>query len=166
MPARGSILETLSLATPADAAAGAGHVAIVKLMVAGESIRRTVRGQLAHAGLTIEGFKTLAALRQLDPAPASPSRLAQITATNAAVLSHTLTRLELSRLVTRERDADDRRVVHVRLTPLGHSTVARALDACQDCVHRLVEGLQPADLRHLTAVCDSLHQAALRSAPT
>ena len=158
-----SIRDALTLAAaPAGAEAELRHDAILELVMAGENIRQAMRTQLARVGLTMEGFQTLAVLRQLDPAAASPTHLAQKTATTKALLSHTLTRLELSQLITRERDSTDRRIVWVRLTPLGRTTVQRALIACRKCLEQVAERIKPADLKTLLGLCQNLNDSSCR----
>lgn len=163
MHSHGSIREALCLASaPAGAEGELRHQAILQLVVAGENIRQAVRAQLARVGLTIEGFQTLAALRHLDPEAASPTLIAQKTETTKALLSHTLTRLELSQLITRERDSADRRIVRVRLTPLGRTTVQRALAACHKCLDLIAQPFGAAELEALLGLCQGLNESSRR----
>jgi DNA-binding MarR family transcriptional regulator len=65
-------------------------------------------------------------------------------------------RLERDGLVARERDARDRRVVHVRLTPRG-ATVHRRIDAdLLQKLARLLDRLDAADRRDLFRIIGKL----------
>lgn len=156
-----SLRDILQLAAPPP---GGPHElryrAILRLLLLGENIHGALRSRLAGQGLTLEGFQALAALRHIDPAPASPTVLAGKTETPRALLNHTLTRLELSGLIVRERDAADRRVVWIRLSTLGRSTIERGWAACHDCFDQLTASLQGEELIQFLNACTKLDAAA------
>lgn len=69
----------------------------------------------------------LLCLRQLDAQGAMPTgRLAGAMSLSPATVCGILDRLEARELVTRERQADDKRRVHVRLTAKGRRTARKA----------------------------------------
>lgn len=156
-----SIRETLQLIAPQP---GGPHElryrAILRLLLLGENIHGALRTRLAGQGLTLEGFHALAALLRIDPAPASTTVLAEKTETPRALLNHTLTRLELSGLIVRERDAADRRVVWIRLSTLGRSTIERGWAACHDCFDQLTAPLTGEELIQFLNACTKLDAAA------
>ena len=139
---------------------GLGHRALLELLAASEEIRKALRTRLAHSGLTLEGFQVLAALHQ-DPVSATPTLLAKKIKTSQTVLSHTLNRLEFSRLLARQRGGKDRRMVQVQLTPLGQSTVKKASIACNQAVRQLVSMFDERALKELVSSCTKLCQGAL-----
>ncbi len=65
-------------------------------------------------------------------------------------------RLERDELVHRERDALDRRVVHVRLTPRGTQHYRRIDAAIEESMVRFMGMLDPADRRALLHILDKL----------
>lgn len=156
-----SIREILQLVAPPP---GGSHElryqAILRLLLLGEKIHGALRHRLAGQGLTLEGFQTLAALLRIDPAPASTAVLAEKIETPRALLNHTLTRLELSGLIVRERDATDRRVVWIRLSTLGRSTIERGWTACHGCFDQLTSPLQADELLQFLNACTKLDAAA------
>lgn len=168
MQSQDSIAEALgAVAAQTAGRARLRQAAVLELVAAGAGVRQAVRVQLARAGVTIEGFQTLAALRNIEPAAASTAQLAQKAATTSALLGHTLVRLELSQLITRERDSADRRLVRVRLTPHGRATLQQALTACREGVEQLSERLGTSDLQALIGFCRLLHDSSDRlSRPT
>lgn len=149
-----------SLAPSPEAANVVTCRALSGFMAAGEDVRRALRNQLGRKGLTIEGFQALAAIRSFEPATSCPSALAERIGTTRALLSHTLTRLEFSRLVTRERDTEDRRVVHYTLTPLGREALEKARLTCTDSVQALFSDFSEADLTGLISSCAKLTHGA------
>lgn len=159
-----SIREILQLIAPQP---GGPHElryrAILRLLLLGEKIHGALRHRLAGQGLTLEGFQTLAALRHIDPAPASVTVLAEKIETPRTLLNHTLTRLELSGLIVRERDATDRRVVWIRLSALGRNTIERGWTACHDCFDQLTSPLAGEELIQFLNACTKL-DAAVRDA--
>ena len=161
MHAHSSVRETLHLLAPeATGAQALRHQAVFQLVIAGEEIGAALRSRLAEQGLTIEGFQTLAALKQVDPEPASPTFLAQRTDTTRALLSHTLTRLEISGLISRHRDELDRRIFWVRLTPAGREAVERGAEASHRCIEQLTARLARPELAALISACSRFDQAS------
>jgi DNA-binding MarR family transcriptional regulator len=79
------------------------------------------RDALDSDGLRYWQFKVLLMLRrQGPPYSASPSQLAEMLGLTRGALSARLRPIEEAGLIARSADGDDRRRVHVRLTPLGH----------------------------------------------
>jgi DNA-binding MarR family transcriptional regulator len=156
-----SITEVIKFLTPpSDTTAELRFRALLGFMAAGEDVRTALRTQLARSGLTIEGFLALAAIRSFEPGPSSPSALATVIGTSRALLSHTLTRLEFSNLISRERDLTDRRVIWLRLTPAGRTAIEQGLTTCNECVTKLVGEFDHADLTDLVDVCGKINTQA------
>lgn len=156
-----SIRETLTLIAPTAAAAARSprHQAVLQFITAGDEIRKALRSQLAQDGLTVEGFQALAAL-QHQAGVSTPSVLAHQIGTTRALLSHTLNRLEISGLITRQRADGDRRVVRVRLTPLGKTTIEHAAATCNKSVLHLVSMFDESALAELMKSCAKLTRSA------
>ncbi|WP_347355072.1 MarR family transcriptional regulator [Intrasporangium sp.] len=82
----------------------------------------------SEQGLEGWAFDVLSALRRAgDPYELSPGRLVQQTLVTSGTMTNRVDRLERHGLVERRPDPDDRRGVHVRLTPAGREVVDRAM---------------------------------------
>ena len=82
----------------------------------------TRRESLTSGGLKLWQFKVLLTLRRLGPPySASPSQLADMLGLTRGALSVRLAPIEKAGLIIRTTDTADRRRVHARLTPAGHT---------------------------------------------
>lgn len=165
MQSSASVREAIKFLTPnAGSALELRFRALLDFMAASEDVRHALRCQLALKGLTIEGFLALAAMRSAEPGAVTPSALARTVGTTRALLSHTLMRLEISNLISRDREVRDRRVdrrvVWVCLTPAGRTTIDDALKTCTGSIGRLVDEFDEKDLDGLIRACGKLNQSA------
>ncbi|MFS0691560.1 TetR family transcriptional regulator [Streptomyces nitrosporeus] len=118
-----------------------------------ELVDRTVR---AH-GLSPSAYEVLATLR----AAGAPYRLpmgevAAAGTVRAGGLTQHADRLEAAGLLRRERDAGDRRVVRLCLTPKGLGLAARVFEARAALERDLLGRLAPGDRRRLTGLLGGL----------
>ncbi|WP_028652424.1 MarR family winged helix-turn-helix transcriptional regulator [Nocardioides halotolerans] len=136
------------------------HEAIVgRLMILGRHLSGTRAVAHADTGLDRPSFKVLLALRRVGPPyVASPSELAAYLGLSRGALSARLGPLEDDRLITRALDRDDRRRVHVRLTPKGRRAFDRHARLEGRAEADLLDVLSPADQRRLA---DLLHELVL-----
>lgn len=84
----------------------------------------------AFADQSLEGweFDVLSALRRAgEPYELTPGRLIEETLVSSGTMTNRVDRLVSKGLVTRDADTTDRRVVRVRLTPAGKTTVDAAM---------------------------------------
>ncbi|SEP21588.1 DNA-binding transcriptional regulator, MarR family [Trujillonella endophytica] len=89
-------------------------------------------------GISLTGFE---ALRRIADAPgerASMGEVAEALGLSRAGVTSTVTRLVAAGLVVRERGADDRRLLHGRLTDAGRATVRAAAATHDDLVAHLL----------------------------
>lgn len=70
-------------------------------------------------------------------------------------------RLEKDGLILRERDPQDRRVVHSRLTDEGLSTIDELFAEHLDNERRMLAGLTPAECRQLARLLEKLERSVL-----
>lgn len=124
------------------------------LYAASNAVIRAWRPRLAVLGLTYPQYIVLLALWQ--DGTLATGQIAQRLSLPQNALTPIIDRLERAGLVTRDRDPDDRRVVHVTLTAQGRA-LDSALGAAQEQV-RCDTGLSVAaldalrsDLRRLAA---------------
>lgn len=132
---------------------------ILQILETGDQVMRTLRSQLAREGLTAEGFQALAALVDL-PESVPLSELVDAVDTPRALLSETLTRLEYSGLIQRQRGEIDRRKVRVHLTPAGREAINRARSVIQRSIGELVGDEDEEALQSFAERCATLIKRA------
>ena len=89
-----------------------------------------VERRMEPLGLTDAQWKPLLRLL-LDP-PGTAAALARMCHLDAGGLTRLLDRLEAKGLCQRERSQEDRRVVHITLTPEGHAAAAQIPEQLED----------------------------------
>jgi DNA-binding MarR family transcriptional regulator len=102
-------------------------LALLACVSAGAAIHAAMQRDLARSGLTEPGFGILSVLLAQDPEAVLRSDLAVAAGLSPMRTDDALTRLEMSRLVQRHRDAGDRRLVWLRLTDAGKTRITDAL---------------------------------------
>lgn len=99
--------KTLHSLAPTCAAKDAERFhALVQFIQAGDEVMKSLRGLLAIEGLTAEGFQALAALNP-DTEVTALADLVDRVDSPRALLSQTLSRLELSGLISRQRGTEE-----------------------------------------------------------
>ncbi|MBP7140290.1 MAG: hypothetical protein KBA71_00145 [Opitutaceae bacterium] len=133
--------------------------AILQVLDAGKQMMAGLRRSLAREGLTGEGFQVLSALADL-PELAPLSDLIAIVDTPRPFLSETLTRLEYSGLIARQRGEVDRRMIRLQLTPAGRRAIDDARSLVQKSVWQILGDMNDDALRGLMARCAALGREA------
>jgi MarR family transcriptional regulator for hemolysin len=95
--------------------------------------------------------------------PANQRKLAEKVGVREATLTHHLNAMDASGLVTRTRDAANRRVHVVELTDAGEAAFLRMQEAAIAFDARLRAGLADADLDHLSDLLGTLAANAGRT---
>jgi MarR family transcriptional regulator, 2-MHQ and catechol-resistance regulon repressor len=113
--------------TPTKNSAGRGAEKLAlatytKLMRAAESVTARTSRQMAAADLTVSQFGVLEALYHKGPLCQRDIALKILKSTGNMTM--VIDNLEKRGLVTRERDAQDRRYLTVHLTPAGNELIA------------------------------------------
>ncbi|MFD8594309.1 MarR family winged helix-turn-helix transcriptional regulator [Kitasatospora sp. NPDC059646] len=120
---------------------------------------------LKEHGLTAPAFHILAVLRRAGPDHRlTTGRLAAIDMVTCSGMTVRADKLEKSGLVVRERDENDRRVVHLRLTERGLRLTDRVLAGLHAREARLTAGFDADELRALAGLADRLERALQHSA--
>jgi len=114
---------------------------------------RWVLEALRPAGLSPSQFNVLRILRGARPEAVTCGDIGERMVTRDPDLTRLLDRLEAAGMVTKSRDADDRRVVNVRITPAGLRAVERASEAVSV---RLQAAMGPLGRRRLESLADLL----------
>ena len=99
---------------------------VARLVLLTKHLAHSRETTFADEDLGRASFKVLLALRRLGPPyTAQPSELAEQLGLSRGALSARLSPLEQDGLITRTTDPDDRRRVHVALTPAGREAFDR-----------------------------------------
>jgi DNA-binding MarR family transcriptional regulator len=123
---------------------------IARLSILGRHLTVARRDTLDSSGLKHWQFKVLLMLRRLGPPyVASPSQLADMLGLTRGALSARLAPLEQAGLITRADHADDRRRVHVRLTPAGRDALDRHVNSEEEGESALLAPLTPREKQTL-----------------
>lgn len=129
---------------------------VLELLGAASAVRAALQRQLSRLELTELKLGALGVLFALAPTPATPADLAAHTGVTRSAMTDVLEQLETRGLIRRERDARDRRLVHVHLTAAGRSTADGALTDYLKNVGRIATDIDPQAAQHLLALCSRL----------
>lgn len=118
-------------------------------------ISRTVR----EYGISLPAYEVLAVLRDAgEPYRRTTGEVAAAGTARAGGLTQHADRLEAAGLIRRERDADDRRIIRLCLTPEGLELAERIVAARSAQEQELLAGLGAADRRRLSGLLGALGQ--------
>ncbi|MFI0968225.1 TetR family transcriptional regulator [Streptomyces sp. NPDC021080] len=117
---------------------------------------RTLLGRTVREyGISLPAFEVLAALHESgEPYRRTTGEVAD--SVGAGVLTQHIDRLEGAGLLRRERDARDRRIVHLRLTAAGVELADRVTAVRSALEGELLAGLHPSDRHQLTELLGAL----------
>jgi MarR family transcriptional regulator for hemolysin len=131
------------------------HVPIgLRLSQAARAVERAFDDALAGAGGTLPVWLILLNLKIRKPA--SQRELAEAVGVREATLTHHLNAMDERGLITRTRDAANRRVQVVALTDAGEAAFLRLRQAATAFDEKLRSGLADADLDHLDRLLGAL----------
>jgi DNA-binding MarR family transcriptional regulator len=107
----------------------AAPMAVVgRVLVLGQVLTARANAVLKDAGLTYSDLDVLATLRRAgSPYRLTPTALRRSVLLTSGAMTACLNRLEARGLLTREPDADDRRVLAAALTPAGRDLADQAI---------------------------------------
>ena len=114
-------------------------------------------------GLTTPEWRVLVTLGELGAAVAS--EIGADTAMHKTKVSRAVRGLEARRWLARRRDAEDRRVEHLSLTPLGVEALAQLSPAMLEAERRIVARLTVEERIALDRALAALERAAPRPDP-
>ena len=89
-------------------------------------------------GISLTGFEALRRIAEAPGERASMGEVAEALGLSRAGVTSTVSRLVAAGLLVRERGADDRRLLHARLTDLGRTRVRAAALTHDDLVAHLL----------------------------
>ena len=126
----------------------------IKLLRATSSVTSRVHGHLAGEKLTESQFGVLEAISHLGPL-CQRELSAKILKTGGNI-TMVVDNLEKRGLVRRQRDAADRRVVHVHLTPEGKDVIRRVFPRQAESIEQEMGLLSDEEQVQLGALCKKL----------
>lgn len=103
------------------------------------------------AGMTPAQISLLFVLFQSEER-LTPLAVARILGVTPATVTGTLNPLEDMGLLVRERQRDDRRVVHLKLTPRGRTRLKAWMSSCRAILREKMAPLSPAEQRTLIRI--------------
>ena len=138
----------------------------LQLTQTSRAVSRAFDDALATAGGSLPVWLVLISLKSRSLA--SQRELAEVMGIREATLTHHLTAMEASGLISRRRDAANRRIQVVELTEAGEETFGRLAGVAQSFDKRLRRGISAAELAALEDLLGKLEtnvgaaQGALR----
>jgi len=103
-------------------------------------------------GITAQQYNALRVLQSVRPGSLATSALGAKLVSRAPDMTRLLDRLEAQGLVARERSPENRRVVHVTITPAGSGLVRRLAAAVNRCGREQLGHLDRKTLRTLIGI--------------
>jgi len=128
--------------------------AYIKLVRASESVTSRVIRHLDDEGLTVSQFGVLEALFHLGPL--SQRELAQKILKSGGNVTMVIDNLEKQGLVKRERDAEDRRLYRITLTPPGRKLIKNIFPPHAEKIASQMNILTKDELQVLGHLCRKL----------
>ena len=127
---------------------------LIKLNRAMDSFETRVFGHGAIGDLTVSQFAVLEALYHLGPM--CPGTLSQKLLKSTGNMTMVVDNLEKRALVSRERSAEDRRMIMIRLTRAGEELVERIFPAHVQALVQEMSVLTPGEQQELGRLCKKL----------
>jgi MarR family transcriptional regulator, organic hydroperoxide resistance regulator len=131
---------------------------------AGVSLAIRFSGALRKAGITLQDWRVLAALREHDGQRLT--ELASRTSIEVSTLSRLVGGLEANGLVSRNRDSGDARAIAIRLTSAGEAVTVMLTPSAAELERLAVAGLSDADIAQLKNLLHRIYGNLAASAET
>lgn len=122
---------------------------------AGVSLAARFNAALREAGIALQDWRVLAALRERDGQRLT--ELAQRTSIEVSTLSRLVGGLETNGLVSRSRDSGDARAIAIRLTAKGEQTTATLTPAARQLESAALAGLSDAEIAQLKSLLERIY---------
>jgi MarR family 2-MHQ and catechol resistance regulon transcriptional repressor len=128
--------------------------AFINLVRGSDSLMRRLAAQLEPLGLTPGQFGVLEALYHLGPM--CQKTLGEKLLRSGGNITLVVDNLSKHGWVRRERQADDRRMVQIHLTPRGRTLITRAFPKHVEAVMKEMSALEPREQEALRRICRKL----------
>jgi DNA-binding MarR family transcriptional regulator len=133
--------------------------ALLALLRAADRVKGRLAATIEPHGVTLQQFNVLRILRGAEPEGLATLTIATRMVERAPGITRMLDRLERQGLAARERRAEDRRCVHVRISRKGLELL-EGLDRPVDAADRAAfSALDARELAQLTALLERVRQA-------
>ncbi len=143
-----------STGTTAECIASTVHA----LRAAAAHVERSLTRALEPFGLTAAQFELLVVIDRLSGSGAGCSELGRHLAAPGPDVTRMLDRLDSAGLVSRNRDENDRRVVHAALSDKGRQLLAEVGPHVAQAESSVFEGLADEERRHLAALLQGIRR--------
>jgi len=140
----------------------AGCRLILELLSAGSMVQGALRRVLSEINLSELKFGVLVVLFTTDPSPSTPTDLALHTSVTRSAVTDALDGLEQHGLAVRERDTKDRRIILIRLTDLGRTTVDSAIMKVLQAAGSIAQKIKPNTHSEMLNACAALSEGAAK----
>ena len=137
---------------------GEGEDFVESFVEAWKRLHRLAERSLASTGLTLAELRVLRFLSTSGPSPMA--RIGSHLYMTPASITGLVDALEEQHLVTRERDTRDRRVVHVRVTPLGVERFETGRKHYNKFMETTLRSLSKEEARQVVEIFAKLNRAA------
>jgi len=126
-----------------------GQEAAIALLRTADEVRHRLAAAVEPHGVTLQQYNVLRILRGAHPEPLATLDIRDRMIERMPGITRFVDRLERLGLLERERSADDRRIVHCRITPRGLQLLATMDDAVDRADESAVAGLDGTELETL-----------------
>jgi DNA-binding MarR family transcriptional regulator len=121
----------------------------------GVSLAARFSAALRDAGIALQDWRVLAALRERDGQRLT--ELAQRTSIEVSTLSRMVGSLETNGLVSRSRDSGDARAITIRLTAQGEQITGTLTPAAQQLESAALAGLSDTEIAQLKSLLERIY---------
>lgn len=128
------------------------------LRTAAAHVERALAWALEPYGVTTAQYELLLVIERHGKSGAGCSELGKHLAAPGPDVTRMLDRLDSAALVTRKRDAKDRRVMHTELTAKGNELLANAAPAVTQAELSMFDGLPDSERTQLVALLQGVRR--------
>jgi MarR family transcriptional regulator, organic hydroperoxide resistance regulator len=121
-------------------------------------VERAIARALEPHGLTAVQFAVLQVMGEADDQKLGCGELGKRLSGPSSDVTRLLDRLEAGGLVSRERDVDDRRVVHTKISEKGREVLAAAAPTVRAAEEQALASISIADRRHLASMLSAVQR--------
>ncbi|HYW32334.1 MAG TPA: MarR family transcriptional regulator [Gemmatimonas sp.] len=133
-------------------------LAVRALRATAAHLERTLARALEPHGLTTAQFAALQVLNDAKEQSLGCTEVGKRLAGPAPDVTRLLDRLEAGGLVARDRNQEDRRLVHTRITPDGERLLHQAAPSYQEAESRALGELDPEEQEHLVQLLSGIQR--------
>ena len=136
-----------------------GEEVAVALMRTADLVQRAIGSVVEPHGITTQQYNVLRILRGAGKDGLPTLEIAERMIESTPGITRLIDRLEVKKLVSRERSSDDRRCVYCRITPAGAALLARLDQPVIETTELVAKTVKPRQLEQLIAALDQLRES-------